>query len=132
MDNTINERLKTVLHQKRLSSSEFSEAVGISRSTLSAIINSKARPSYEVLEKIAATFPEINAGWLLTGNGSMMTVRLPEVAGTAEAPAQIQAEGNSEAAYWQMRYAELVRERDMVQAQAEALKDVLIKLAGKA
>lgn len=122
MDETINDRVKTMLHERRMTSSEFSRVIDISRSTLSAILNGKARPSYEVLTKIADAFPDISLEWLILGKGQMhSTPSLRPIAGS------LVVEGPSEADFLNQRIVELERERDMAQAQVELLKEMMMK-----
>lgn len=54
------------------SKSEFAQKVGISNSVISNIMGTrKSFPSFEVLEKIIKTFPQLNCEWLLMGTGQM-------------------------------------------------------------
>lgn len=54
------------------SKSEFAQKVGIANSVISNIMGTrKSLPSFEVLEKIVKTFPQLNCEWLLIGTGQM-------------------------------------------------------------
>lgn len=54
------------------SKSEFAQKVGIANSVISNIMGTrKSLPSFEVLEKIIKTFPQLSCEWLLMGTGQM-------------------------------------------------------------
>lgn len=71
MQLTVNQRIKKIqetVGKQRL----FSKMIGIKETTISSLFQDKATlPSYMVLEAILKAFPEINARWLLLGEGEM-------------------------------------------------------------
>jgi transcriptional regulator with XRE-family HTH domain len=66
-NNTI-DRLKYFIEYKGISIRKFSELTGISHS----LINKINSIGSDKLENILSSFPELNAEWLLTGNGEMI------------------------------------------------------------
>jgi len=63
-------RLKHYIEEKDLSAIEFSEQVGIQRSSLSHLYSGRNKPSIDLLLKIKKQFPDINLEWLITGEKS--------------------------------------------------------------
>lgn len=70
--NTINQRLKDVLKQKDLSGKHMSVELEIDYRQFNNWLNG-TKPSVEGLQKFINYFPDLNARWLLTGEGSMLS-----------------------------------------------------------
>ena len=68
----INNRVKAVRQAKSLNQTEFSNLIGVAKSTLSEIESGKTKPSTDVLIGISNNFSDINSDWLLTGEGEML------------------------------------------------------------
>jgi transcriptional regulator with XRE-family HTH domain len=68
---SIGQRIKIFMMQEGLTQVELSSKVDIVRQTIGNAINGKNEPSGEVLSKILNAFPNLNARWLLTGQGDM-------------------------------------------------------------
>ena len=66
---TVKERLIEYLKFKRIGQVRFAESVGLSRGFVSNISKS-IQPG--TLERISKQYPDLNKGWLLTGEGSML------------------------------------------------------------
>jgi transcriptional regulator with XRE-family HTH domain len=80
----IGHRVKEYRKIKRIrTSTSFSEMIGISQGSLSDIENEKTFPSADTLKKIIHN-TDINAHWLLTGEGSISR----EINGEEEEPIQ--------------------------------------------
>lgn len=69
MNKTVKERLNAFLRYKEVNNSEFGRAIGVSSAFVSSIRKS-IQP--DKIEKIKSTFPDLNIGWLLTGEGEMI------------------------------------------------------------
>ncbi|MDD4142034.1 MAG: helix-turn-helix transcriptional regulator [Bacteroidales bacterium] len=65
-------RITTIIETKHLTQSQFANAIGIQRSTLSHILSGRNNPSLEIILKILNTYPEISSAWLLNGSGEMI------------------------------------------------------------
>jgi transcriptional regulator with XRE-family HTH domain len=63
------ERLKEILSQERLSPARFAELVGVQRSSVSHIISGRNKPSLDFLQKILTNFEHISPDWLISGKG---------------------------------------------------------------
>jgi len=71
--NNISKRINALIQELGLNKSSFSKEIGIDNNvTIGRIVNEDRSPSFEVLNKILNRFPNINAGWLLTGEGNML------------------------------------------------------------
>lgn len=66
---TVKERLIEYLKFKRIGQVRFAESVGLSRGFVSNISKS-IQPG--TLERISKQYPDLNKGWLLTGEGKMI------------------------------------------------------------
>ena len=69
MNETVKERLHAFIAYKGLSKNKFEVLCGLSRRYVSNISKS-IQP--DVIEKISLKFPDLNMGWVLTGEGSML------------------------------------------------------------
>lgn len=65
------ERLNQIIEQKGLTATKFAALIGVNASTISHILAGRNKPGFDIINNIAKTFPDINLGWLITGNGSM-------------------------------------------------------------
>jgi transcriptional regulator with XRE-family HTH domain len=66
------DRIEQILKTKKLTATQFSEEIGIQRSSLSHILKGRNKPSLDFMLKIKNRYPEINLNWLLLGVGEMM------------------------------------------------------------
>jgi plasmid maintenance system antidote protein VapI len=64
---SINERIRMIIHSQNLSASAFSEIIGVQRSNVSHVLSGRNKPSFEFIEKIILTFPNVSSHWLITG-----------------------------------------------------------------
>lgn len=74
MDTTVKERLLAFIQHKGLSKNKFESMCGLSKRYVSNISQSI---SPAVTKKISLTFPELNIGWVLTGDGDMLATDKP-------------------------------------------------------
>lgn len=65
------ERIRLLLKTKELSASAFADQIGVQRSSISHILAGRNKPSLDFLQRVLNTFPDINAEWLISGNGEM-------------------------------------------------------------
>ena len=69
---------------KTLSAAELADQIGVQRSNVSHVMTGRNNPSSTFLEKLLLTFPELDARWLIVGEGQMLRetkdeVKVPEV-----------------------------------------------------
>ena len=69
MENTVKERLIAFIEFKGITKNKFEALCGLSKRYVSNISRSI---SPDVAEKISLTFPELNMGWVMTGEGEMV------------------------------------------------------------
>lgn len=69
MSGTTKDRLTAYLKYKGINKSEFGRMIGVSNAYISSIRKS-IRP--DKAERIAASFPDLNPSWLMTGEGDML------------------------------------------------------------
>lgn len=67
-------RIKTFMASASISSTQFADACGIPRPTLSQILGGRNKKiSDEVISKIHEAYPRLSVLWLLFGEGEMLT-----------------------------------------------------------
>ena len=66
------DRIKKIIDYKGISAGELAEITGVQRSNISHIFNGRNKPGAQFIENFLNAFPEVNARWLLTGEGSML------------------------------------------------------------
>ena len=69
----MHERLKKWMESEGLKPSVFADIIGVNRATISHILSDRNKPSIDFLEKLLNAYPNINANWLITGDGYMLT-----------------------------------------------------------
>lgn len=77
MKSTINQRVNIFIEYKGLSQKSLSELLGLKRQNITNWINKGTAIKNEHLTEIVKTFPELNAHWLLTGEGEMLLEKNP-------------------------------------------------------
>lgn len=69
----ITEKVFQLIEGLKLNNNSFSKRIGVAPSVIGNITGGrKGKPSFELLEKIGAAFPEISMEWLVRGEGSML------------------------------------------------------------
>lgn len=66
---TVNQRIKHLLYLLNIKQIDFAESLKIQRSTLNGIIKDRQKPSFKAIQAILNAYPNINALWLITGEG---------------------------------------------------------------
>lgn len=66
------ERIKKYIDYKSVSPGKLAEMLDVQRSSISHILNGRNKPGALFLERLLLSFPDLNARWLLTGNGNMI------------------------------------------------------------
>ena len=70
------DRLQQFLIEEALSPSKFADEIGVQRSSISHILSGRNNPGYDFIQKILKRFPNLNADWLLMGQGKMYKTEL--------------------------------------------------------
>lgn len=65
-------RLKTFIDYLHMSERAFALRCGIAQNTLNNYLKGLRQPSYEMVDKVLATFPDLSAEWLTRGKGTML------------------------------------------------------------
>lgn len=76
----LNNRLRLIRSELRLSQNDVSKTIGVHQNTLSQYENTDRSVPNDVLEKFVEKY-KINAEWLLTGRGNMKSASIPTEAG---------------------------------------------------
>lgn len=73
---TINDRIRTVAKYYGITSfAKFAKRTGLSHQTASNYLKGKQKPDIDKLSKIKQSFDDIDANWLLTGEGYMLRAK---------------------------------------------------------
>ena len=68
----MNSRIKRFMEHKGLTSSELADTIGVQRSNVTHVLHGRNKPSFPFISKLLETYPEINAKWLIMGEGQML------------------------------------------------------------
>lgn len=67
------DRLKEFMDYKKLTAADLADTIGVQRSNVSHILNGRNNPGAQFLEKLLMAYPDLEANWLLTGRGAMIS-----------------------------------------------------------
>ena len=67
------DRIQQLIDYKGITAGVLAEKLEVQRSNVSHILNGRNKPGAAFLEKLLLLYPDINARWLLTGIGEMLT-----------------------------------------------------------
>lgn len=65
------ERIEQFLLSEKISPAEFADKIGVQRSSMSHILNGRNFPSASFIQKMLSAYPDLNARWLLIGQGNI-------------------------------------------------------------
>jgi transcriptional regulator with XRE-family HTH domain len=66
----ITERLKKIMENNELSSSQMADRIGVQRSAISHILSGRNKPSLDFILKVLESFAEVSSEWLLRGQNT--------------------------------------------------------------
>lgn len=69
------ERFKQLLDEKGLTATKFAAVIKVNASAMSHILNGRSKPGFDVLDKIAQAFPDVNLNWLISGKGTLLNTQ---------------------------------------------------------
>jgi transcriptional regulator with XRE-family HTH domain len=68
------ERILKFIDISGLTAAKFADDIGVQRSSVSHILSGRNNPSFDFIQKILLKYKQVNAEWLLLGNGDMFKV----------------------------------------------------------
>ena len=57
---------------KGISPSQLADSIGVQRSNVTHVLNGRNKPSFQFMVKMLQIFPDLNATWLMLGEGNMV------------------------------------------------------------
>ena len=100
----MNQRLQQFIAAENLSQSQFADALGVARASVSHILAGRNKPGFDFIESMSRHYPSLNIEWLITGKGKMYksqnsttTAEMPPLASPAPAATAASAEPKSDA-----------------------------------
>ena len=75
-------RIQQLIEEKKMTATQFSDEVGVQRSSLSHVLSGRNNPSLDFMLKIKNRFPEIRLDWLLLGEGEIYVAETDEKSGS--------------------------------------------------
>jgi hypothetical protein len=103
MSSTIGQRLGQVISHSGKSVNQFAVELGERPDKYYNVIKGKSNPSWEMIENVIRTYPEVDGNWLLKGEGDMLpnpadSLPAPTAGGAPETPGtgKVQPEGREE------------------------------------
>lgn len=71
MENTINQRIDTLISALNRNHKTFAESLGKAPTIIYNVVNGRNKPGYELLELICEKYSNVSRDWLLMGEGEM-------------------------------------------------------------
>lgn len=72
MENTVLQRIRSLIDYYHLSDRKFSERIGLPQTTVSSLFKRGNEPNISIVNAILSEFKDVSMEWLLTGEGSML------------------------------------------------------------
>lgn len=66
------DRIKEYMDYKSIAAGELANILEVQRSNISHVLNGRNKPGASFIEKLLISFPDLNARWLMTGEGEMI------------------------------------------------------------
>lgn len=66
------DRIKKFIEAKGITAGELAAVLDVQRSNISHILNGRNKPGASFIERLLLEFPDLDARWLLTGEGNML------------------------------------------------------------
>ena len=130
---TIGENFRRYIKSRGLNQREAADRIGISPPHLANLLNGKEKIGYNVAHKMADAFPEIDAGYLMTGEGVLVpppgTVRISQAQRVGTGGTGIQAIGADQALA--LENTQLRRQLDEARAEKDRLLGIIETLTRK-
>lgn len=73
MDNEIGNRIRLLMHFKKLNATQLADILDVQRSSISHILSGRNKPSLDFVQKIVHEFPEVSFDWLINGSGKLQS-----------------------------------------------------------
>lgn len=83
------------MEYKNISAGELSALLEVQRSNISHVLNGRNMPGAAFIEKLLVSFPDLNARWLITGEGEMVSEEGSSVVSKVEKTDEIQVSAGS-------------------------------------
>lgn len=61
----LNNKIQKILDDKNVSSSQFADEIGVTRSSISHILTGRNKPSLDMIQKVIGRYPELGTSWIL-------------------------------------------------------------------
>ena len=91
------DRIKQYMDYKSITAGELSSRLDVQRSNISHILHGRNKPGASFIEKLLINYPDLNARWLLTGNGEMIENSDSNKVDTASLPSDINVDHETKA-----------------------------------
>ena len=88
------DRIQKYIDYKNIAAGELATILEVQRSNISHILNGRNKPGASFIEKLLLNFPDLNARWLLTGQGEMVDGALQAV--KTEVQPEVQSKGKGQ------------------------------------
>lgn len=130
---TIGENFRRYIKSRGLNQREAADRIGISPPHLANLLNGKEKIGYIVAQKMTEAFPEVDAGYLMTGEGVLCpppgSVRIHQAQRVSGGGTGIQSVGADQALA--MENAQLRTQLDLCRAEKERLLGIIETLTKK-
>ncbi len=86
-------RLQLVMKHYGLTANELADKLRIQKSAVSHLLSGRNKPRFDILQRFAEAFPDLNIRWLLTGKGNLLASPTPPLS-VSHHPENISTENN--------------------------------------
>lgn len=73
------DRIRKFIDYKNVTAADLADKLEVQRSNVSHVLNGRNKPGANFIERLLTEYPELNARWLLTGEGEMVTSKKEQV-----------------------------------------------------
>ncbi len=80
------DRIQQYMDYKSITAGELAALLEVQRSNISHILNGRNKPGAAFIEKLLLSFPDLNARWLLTGEGEMIEKKVVPIFKSEDVP----------------------------------------------
>ena len=91
----ITQRLKKIMEDNELSSSQMADRIGVQRSAISHILSGRNKPSLDFILKVLESFSDVSSEWLLRGQNTEVSSGQNQSKNGGEESVEIQGQKTS-------------------------------------
>lgn len=116
------DRIKKFMDYKSISAGELATLLEVQRSNISHVLNGRNKPGASFIERLLISFPDINARWLMTGEGEMLISNT----GVEAKPKTIESETKATELKEESKNAESVKNKEIMPVNSTGIDKIVV------